>query len=253
MLKFDIDESKTALLIDGQRILPLDPMPLHLNAVQIPSDITQNDMDEQIERGSWSSMPKRMTYPLQYEHTVFRARRNGFLWVQVNVTGVAFGETGDPVTMGQKVVQILLREKHHREEDDVGETEHSATLSIADINVADAKKRVQPPRMKCGKPAMVQTTFDPNEWDENGKLGTWSRTWNIVIAKLGDFFQHNALLLPLNCLLAICLVMGRHLYQSRQQEKSCREDAETAALGRDDDDTPPPYADIPVIKIEEYD
>jgi hypothetical protein len=257
MLKFDIDESESALLLDGQRIFPLDLMPLHLNAISIPTDITHDDMDEQIGRGSYSSMPKRMTYPLQYQHTVFRARKNGFVWVQFNVTGLPFGETTEPVPMGQKVVQVLLREKHHREEVDNGEIESSTKLSIVDINIVDAKMRVQPHRMKCGKLAMVQTTFDPNDWDDYGRLGTWSRTWNILVEKLGQFWveklEANALLLPLIFLLAICVVMARRLYQLRQQERLCREDAETALLGRDDDNTPPPYADIPVIKIEEYD
>jgi hypothetical protein len=253
MLEFDIDDPGTALLLDGQRIFPLDPMPLHLNAISIPTDITHDD----IERGSYSSLPKRMTYPLQYVHTVFRARKNGFVWVQFNVTGLPFGETTEPVPMGQKVVQILLRERHHREEVDNGKIESSTKLSIVDINIVDAKMRVQPPRMECGKLAMVQTTFDPNDWDDYGRLGTWSRTWNIFLEKLGQFWveklEDNALLLPLILLLAICVVMARRLYQLRQQESLCREDAETALLGRDDDDTSPPYADIPVIKIEEYD
>jgi hypothetical protein len=174
--------------------------------------------------------------------------------MQFNVTGLVTGETGEPVLMGQKVVQVLLREKHHREEVE-GEIERSITLSIANIEVAEAKMRVQPPRIECGKPAMVRTMFDPNDWDEFGILGTWSRTWNIVMGRLGDFWsdklEDNALLLPLTFLLAIC-IMARRLYQIRQQERLCREDAEIALLGRDSD-APPPCANIPVIKIEEYD
>ena len=77
------------------------------------------------------------------------------------------------------------------------------------------------------------------------------------MGRLGDFWldklEENALLLPLTFLFAICMVMARRLYQIRQQGRLCREDAETALLGRDSDDTPPPCANIPVIKIEEYD
>jgi hypothetical protein len=252
MLGFELDDAKTALLLNGQRIFPLDPMPLHINAVQIPTNITMGALEQQIQRGLRSSNPKRMTFPLQYEHTVFRARQGGFLWVQFNVTGLAFGETVEPVKMQQKVVQILLREIPHRDEVD-GELVYTTKFSIKDIDIADAKMRVQPQKMECG--AIVQTMFDPNHWDEYGQLGTWSRTGYAVLAKLVERLASVVLLLPLALFLAICMVMARRMYQLRQQERLCREDAETALLGRDsnDDDAPPPYADIPVIKIEEYD
>jgi hypothetical protein len=256
MLKFELNEDRSSLLLDGKRIFPLDPMPLYINAVQIPTNITIGAMEQQIERGSVSNSPKRMTFPLQYEHTAFRAHKGGFLWVLFNVTGLAIGETVEPVVMGDKVVQILLRQQNQRDEVD-GHLEWRTTFSIADIEVVDAKNRVQPHKMECG--AIVQTTFDPNNWDEYGQFGTWARTGNVVLATLGKFWVERLagvfLMLPLALFLAICTVMARRIYQLRQQERLCREDAETALLGRDsdDDDAPPPYADIPVIKIEQYD
>ncbi|KAF1941130.1 hypothetical protein EJ02DRAFT_423350 [Clathrospora elynae] len=246
-LKFDVDKSNSALLLNGHRILPLDPMPLFVNALQWPTNVTKDTIIQLIKTDFKPTLPRHQEFPLQYEHTLLRTEEAGQLWFQFNVTGLPWGATNEPVKMGQKVVQVLLREQGS-----------GNGISIEDIQVVEAKDRVQPYKMKCGKLAMVRTAFDPNEWDEYGKFGTWSRLWNLVMGSMGDFWfnnlQHNALMLPLALLLAVSIFLARLLYQQRHQENVSRDgddDAETALLGRED--APPPYADIPVIKIEEYD
>ncbi|KAF7577526.1 hypothetical protein A1F96_09677 [Pyrenophora tritici-repentis] len=244
MLMFKLDESQSALLLDDHRIFPLDPMPLHIGAMQVPNDMDKGALDEQMGRGFRPDAPGGMRFPLQYEHSVFRAEGPGSMWLQFNVTGLAFGEDTEPFQLGQNVIQVLLRA-----EDD----EDDYKLSIGVVQVVQEKNMAQAPRMECGRLAMVKTTFDPNQWDEFGKFGTWSRTWNLVIGRLGDYWsdhlEDNMMLLPLLVLLSVSIVMASRFYQSRQQDDR-DSDAETALLGHY---APPPYRDIPVIKIEEYD
>jgi len=249
LLRFDMSEFSDALLLNGHRIFPLDPMPLHINAMQVPTETEQDETDPADEEDLELNKHRRMMFPLQYQHIIFRADEPEHLWLQFNVTGLPWGETPEPIKMGQKVVQILLRKEYDENFEYDGNLGGNYILGIEDVQVVEAKDKLQPPRMKCGKLAMVQTTFDPSEWDQYGRVGTWSRTWNTLVGKL--HLGKNALLLPLFALLAASLVMVHRLFLRRQQENfGTDSDAETALLGRD---APPPYADIPVIKIEEYD
>ena len=45
LLKFDMTEFNDALLLNGNRIFPLDPMPLHINAVQVSTNMQQDEVD----------------------------------------------------------------------------------------------------------------------------------------------------------------------------------------------------------------
>lgn len=228
-------------------------MPLNINAFQVPSDITADDM-EQLWLGpsEWG-----VQLPLQYEHTVLRTKENGKIWVQFDVTGLPLSESNDPrfpfltgelVKMTddkQKLVQVLLRNETNQ-------------LFIEDVQLVARTDRAQPYRMKCGRLAMVQTVFDPTEWDAYGKIGTESRLQNMVVGKISDIwsdaFQHTALVLPLALVLAFCIFILRRWCVQRRLERSVAEDdAEIALLNCDTEDAPPAYADIPVIKIEEYD
>jgi len=243
LLKFVLTEFNDALLLNDQRIFPLDPMPLNINAKQVTTRVEQKETDADSEEVSNPNRHQRILFPLQYEHTIFRANEPELWWLQFNVTGLPWGETAEPIKLGQKIVQVLMRKEY--DENLIG----GNILSIEDVQVVSAKDKSQPPKMKCGKLAMVQTTFDPREWDEYGKFGTLPRAWNAFVGRIQ--VGKDALLLPLLALLAASLVMARRLSLQRQQEKPGTDsEAETALLGRD---APPPYADIPVIKIEEYD
>jgi len=243
LLKFVLTEFNDALLLNDQRIFPLDPMPLNINAKQVTTEVEQEETDADSEDASNPNKHSRIMFPLQYEHTIFRADEPELWWLQFNVTGLPWGETAEPIKLGQKIVQILVRKEHDEN------MEGGHILSIEEVLVVSAKGKMPPPRMKCGKLAMMQTTFDPREWDEYGRFGTLSRAWNAFVGRIQ--VGKDALLLPLFALLAASLVMARRLFLQRQQEKPGTDsEAETALLGRD---APPPYADIPVIKIEEYD
>jgi hypothetical protein len=202
-----------------------------------------------------------VSMPLQYEHTVLRTEQSGQLWLQFDVTGLPLKEINDPrfpAAMGnpvkldgedRKLVQLLLRQENETSE-----------MFIEDIQVVARKDRVQPYRMKCGRLAMVQTAFDPMEWDEYGRFGTSERLFNLAIGKDGDswsdYFKHNLHRFAYVLLVVMALVVVRRHYQLKRQQRGFTEDdVEVALLGAEYDDAPPPYADvsIPEIKIEEYD
>ncbi|UPX20028.1 uncharacterized protein EKO05_0010274 [Ascochyta rabiei] len=260
LLKFDVKDALSqpspipTLHINGFPVLPLGAMPLYINAHQVAANLTQETMNNMVRERlldpdfGWQT--KYHKFPLQYEHVLLRTETPGQWWMQFDVTGLQYGADGEPVHFGEnhKLVQILV--KHVKSTEDSDEK-----LSIEDIQVVETAQRVQAIRMKCGKLAMVKTLFDPNEWDEYGKLGSWSREWNMVFGKIGqyweDHIQHNALLMPVALLLAFFIFFVRVWYQKRQQEKTM--DAEYALLESAHDDLPPAYSDIPIIKIEEYD
>lgn len=230
-------------------------MPLNINAWQVPANVTTDDM-----KLPWlGPIVWGVQLPLQYEHTVLRTEEAGQLWIQFDVTGLPLSETndprfpylgGEPVMLDgedRKLVQLLLRQQNETSE-----------MFIEDIQVVTRKDRAQPYRMKCGRLAMVRTTFDPTEWDEYGKIGTSSRVQNLVVGKVGDFWsdyvEPNMVVLALALWLAIGVIMFRRQYWQRQQEKRLLDgDAEFALPGLGYEDAPPAYANLPVIKIEEYD
>lgn len=244
----------STLSLNGARILPLDPMPLFINAHQVAANLSQEAMDSIVREGllepdfAWQT--KYHKFSLHYEHTLLKTNTPGQWLIQFDVTNLQYGHDVMPVYYGQshKLVEILVKEQ--RDGQHVG-----GSLFVEDIRVVAQPQRTQPIRMKCGKLAIVNTSFHSNEWDEYGKLGSWSRMWNMVFGKIGqywsDHIQHNALLLPLALLLAFVVFFARVWHQRRQQDKAM--DAEYALLESTNDDLPPAYSDIPIIKIEEYD
>lgn len=225
-------------------------MPLNINALQVPSDLKQSTIMELFQDGVSPPWPFPMRFPLQYEHSLLRTEEGSQWWIQLDVKGLGFGETVEPVQLnqeGQQMIQILLENK-----------ENSTGLVIKDIQTVERKDRAQPFRMKCGRLAIQQTLYDPKEWDQFGKLGTWSRTWNLIFSKIGsawsDNLQSNPMMIPLALMLAFGVVMARRWYHQRHQGRIvAEEELEITLLGSYYEDAPPEYANVPVIKIEEYD
>jgi hypothetical protein len=257
LLKFDVRDSFSepsrisTIRLNGFSILPLDPMPLHINAFQTAANLTQETMDRIVESGlldpefAWQT--KYHQFPLRYEHTLLRTETPGQWWLQLDVTGLQHGESGEPLIFDERdhrLVQILISTRANNTE-----------LSINDIDIVEKSQRAHPIKMKCGKLAMVQTTFNPEEWDKYGMLGSWSRVWYMISGKIGQYWEdhvaHNALLLPVALLLAFIVFFARIWFQKRQQAKTM--DAEYALLELSQDNLPPAYSDIPIIKIEQYD
>lgn len=257
LLKFDLVDAASSfptMRLNGARVLPLDPMPLYINAYQVADNLTQEAMDSIVRaRMLDSDFAGETNYtdalPLQYEHTLLKTRNSGQWWIQFDITGFPYGKGGIPYKFDEdrRLVQILVKENKH-----VNEPGHS--LSIEDIRIVERYQRVQPIRMKCGKLAMIKTSFDPNEWDKYGKLGSWSRVPHMMFGKVAEYWadhQHNVPWLLLALLFAFAFFLARAWAVKRLQEKTM--DAEYALLESSQDDLPPAYSDVPIIKIEEYD
>ncbi|KAH6621733.1 hypothetical protein C7974DRAFT_397042 [Boeremia exigua] len=257
LLEFDIRDDRSEIStmeLNGGQVLPLATMPLFINAYQVAANISQEAMDSIVREGMLDPQVIEQTnyhqFPLQYEHTLLKTKTPGQWWLQFDVTGLHYGRNGEVASFDEdrRIVQILVKEQKV-------ESEEGHSLIIEDIHIVERYMRAQPLKMKCGKMAAVKTSFNPSEWDSYGKLGSWSRTWNMFSVRMGQYWldniQHNALLLPLVLLLAFIIFFVHVWYQRRQQDKDM--DAEYALLESEQDDLPPAYSDIPVIKIEEYD
>jgi hypothetical protein len=210
----------------------------------------------------YGNQPYGIQMPLQYVHTVLRTQEQGEIWVQFDITELALDElqdsryvgfAGEPFKMDSEDQKLMQLRLHTNKE--------TGELSIEEISVVKRADRVQPYRMKCGRLAMVQTLYNPREWDTYGKYGTWERFQNMVEEKASEFWfdwlQH-AIMFPLGMLFVGCVVLAyRRFEQMRAARKvAMADDAEFALLDSAYDDTydvPPAYADLPIIKIEEYD
>jgi hypothetical protein len=263
LLKFDVDQVAIAidtLRVNGASVLPLGPMPLFVNAYQVADNLTQEALDSIIQAGMLDADFKgdtdySITPALQYEHTLLKTMTPGEWYVQFDITGMQYGLYTEPLgahpeplhfDLDRRLVQILVKEQRTGRE--------GGLLSIEDIQIIERSERAQPIKMKCGKLAMVKTSFDPDEWDKYGKLGSWSWFWNMVYANIHQYYsdniQHNALVLPLALMAAFIIFFARVWYLRRQQDRTM--DAEYALLDCDHDELPPAYTSIPVIKIEDY-
>lgn len=241
-LKFTIEkstESDYALALNGRRILPLDSMPLNIQTWQVPSNLTTDALDTFL----LEPPVEAVTIPMAFEHTALYTEKGGQLWIQFDVLGLPVQNVAsDQDKEAQKLVQILLHEDKETKE-----------LSIQEIQVVTRQDRAQPYRMKCGNLAAVKTRYDPSQWDEYGKFGSWSRTFHVTSA----FFDvnRNPIVLPLALMLAFGIIIARRWCQQNRQEKNFvyDDESEVALLDSDYEDSPPAYANIPMIKIEEYD
>lgn len=262
LLKFDIKDAESAMYspmhLNGAAILPLGAMPLYISAFQVAGNTSQSALDSIIRSGmldpdfAWQT--SFHAFGLRYEHALLKTKTPGQWYLQFDVQGLQHGADGQPKVFDadRRIVQMLVQEEK-KGANEQGREDRS--LLIRDIGLVERYQRVQPLKMKCGKLAMVKTLFDPAQWDEYGQVDTLSHFWNMVFATIGghwaDLVQHNALLLPLALLCAFVVFFARAWYQRRQRDAGV--DAEYALLEETSEDLPPAYADIPVIKVEEYD
>jgi hypothetical protein len=111
------------------------------------------------------------------------------------------------------------------------------------VQVVDRKDRAKPYLMPCGRLAMAQTAFNPLEWDDYGKIGTWSRFFNWLRSKTGDLFLDNLLFLPIVAVVVPALILLRWMASKKLQEAAplAEDDAEAALLDGEHADDAPEY------------
>jgi hypothetical protein len=142
---------------------------------------------------------------------------------------------------GQRMFELLL----HREVKDGEET-----VIVRYINDIQRGDREAPLKMPCGRDAMLVTEYNPVEWDEFGKIGTWTHTWN----QFNDWSSDSWIMRNwLNIHFAISvfgigILIRRRRLQKAEQAAAMRaqEDAE-AALSAECHDAPPEYTQETVM------
>jgi hypothetical protein len=216
-----------------------------IEALQVPPNVTWDDLNSaESDPNVWG-----VQLPLVYEHTVQYSPEPGQYYIIFDVIGLALdsindprypGLAGPPMTMDkeeQKLVELIIQYECVK-----GITE----LFIDYIVVCRREHRTPPWQTKLGQPAMVQTSYNPNEWDRYGKHGTWARTQSLIKGMLGDIWlkclQNNTLLLPYALLLACGIIMLRLWHKRRLHTKSAVEDDEIVLLGSVDKDAPQAFA-----------
>jgi hypothetical protein len=241
-LHFTIDPEyypEPAVLLNGRAIFPIELIPPFISALQIPSNVTWADLNltesDLYTRG--------VQLPLEYEHTLMPTPEPGQYWVVFDVTGLALDEINDtrypnlasrPTKMyseEQKLVQMIVQERNI-----MGTVE----LFIDYIVVVDRADRMEPWETEDGQLAMDQTSYNPSEWDEYGKYGTWARVQSIVKGVPGDMWLDwlkqdpliFSLIVPISCSLFLLLFW----YQRWQHVNLAVEDDEVASMSSVDKD-----------------
>lgn len=223
-------------------------MPLHISTFQVNANFSKDHMDKAVEQqlmeASWNLGTKFGTFELQYEHTVVGTREPGKSWIQFDVTGIHYYDKThyELRAESQKMVQILLRE-----------TAEPHALFMEEVQVVDRKDRAQPYVMDCGKLAMVQTSFNPLEWDHYGKLGTWSRSLNMMWFRMLHIFWDFLPLVIISIVVIPIVLFVRWVAKRGSQRKmdAAEDDAEAACLVVEHDDAPPEYEDVPSSGLDE--
>ncbi|KAF2704680.1 hypothetical protein K504DRAFT_484872 [Pleomassaria siparia CBS 279.74] len=221
------------LLLNGERIAPAAPLslPLSILAFQTPANLTQNtlygmptalrtDSDRSQEREKYAK------FELQYKHSLLATKDFNEQWVQFDVTGAHLRGVNPGSAkldkQNQKMVQLLL----HR-----GVSNGQQVLFIKDIQVVERKDRVQPLLMKCGKPAMVRTEYNPLEWDKYGKFGTLARSWHLALWKSKGFFMRNLpQMLVVSLLFASFSLVRWHIRRTQERKSAQIKGDDEAAL-----------------------
>lgn len=119
-----------------------------------------------------------------------------------------------------------------------GVEDNKETLEVRNMDAIQRSDRRTPLKMPCGRDAMIVTEYNPREWDEFGKIGTWSHMWNSVSSE--SWFARNWLNIHFAViLLAIGVLIRRRRLQAVEEAAAMHADAEAALL--DSDDAPPGY------------
>ncbi|KAF2020140.1 hypothetical protein BU24DRAFT_459748 [Aaosphaeria arxii CBS 175.79] len=238
--------SSDGMLLNGYPFLNIAAHPPGIEAVQVASDIPKAPFDMLLGKHIINERPanprkgrKFSRYALEYEHTILRADGSSEdELLQFDVTAIYRFNFPNPGTWslnqeGQKMVQIKLKPGF----------QYGHDLFVAeDIQLIDRKDRAQPMKMKCGRLAMVKTDYNPTEWDAYGKLGTWSRTGNVVASQAYDFMKNNVVLI-VAVFFAFAVVKAFRRRAARRAQEALALDDEEAATLIINVEAPPEYSE----------
>ncbi|KAF2267172.1 hypothetical protein CC78DRAFT_577373 [Lojkania enalia] len=247
LLNFTISNIDSTLLLNGKRIAPMAPLPLSLYAYQTNANLSAGIMTKMahmhmLDDATWIVGTKYGRFELQYEHTLLATESPVEEYLQFDVTAIHMRSTYNPGSAKlnngeQKMVQLLLGRQF---------VEDQVNTVIKDIQLVTRQDREQPIKMPCGKTAMIQTEYNPLEWDYYGKFGTWSRAMHRLLWTLGSFLQHNAPFIIIFSIICKVIIVRRHINRRKAQaaELLGEEDTEAAVpLASEYGDAPPRYSE----------
>jgi len=251
LLNFTIDGSSTGLLLNGAPIAPYISLPRPIAAFQTPTNLSKEVMGKMVGHSvldaPWKLGTKYAQFELHYVHTVQATQDPAEEMLQFDVMAIhersRYPARARLDKEAQKMVQVVLRQDS---------SDDSQALSIKDVQVIERKDRAPPLRMKCGKLAMIQTEFNPLEWDVYGQFNTWSRAWHVFLAKSANFMLHAgpAILLVLATCFGVRYIIWR---VQKRADALVEDDAEAALLASEYEDAPPEYVDGSEDKEEKED
>ncbi|KAH7130139.1 hypothetical protein B0J11DRAFT_457129 [Dendryphion nanum] len=264
LLNFTVDNSYPAILLNGDPIVPLAERPPNVQAFQVlgntSADTMNNIVSSHMLDASWKVGTKYARFELQYQHTLLGTENPNEKWLQFDVTGIVMRSPQNLVYHLDKISQMIVQFQFAQETHE----DQTTTVSITNFELPRRKSRRTPIKMKCGKFAMIQTNYNPLEWDYYGRIGTWPRTFAKMSSKTFHFIESNAFVLV--ALVAVFglykfVVTWRIVAQRRAEAAMIKDqqDVEFALLTSpdfDDDeeyDAPPDYDDVPAAEARKED
>jgi hypothetical protein len=186
---------------------------------------------------------------LGYKHARLATKQPDLEYLQFDITSINSRRSGhmeifDLNKEDQKMIEMLL----HR-----GVKDNQETVEIRTIDAVQRAQKQEPLKMPCGRDAMLVTEYNPKEWDEFGRIGTWSHTWNQLQAE--SWFARNWLNIHFAvAAVAICVLIRRRWAQRGLQTAEMREqeDVEASLLSVEDGDAPPAYEQETMLPCPEY-
>lgn len=171
-----------------------------------------------------------------YKYTQLATSQPGVEWLQFDITELYIRQEHQMLGYhmdkeDQKMFQLSVHRPIQGNE---------KTVTFGPVRTIQRGEKEAPLKMPCGRDAMLVAEYNPAEWDEFGKIGSWSHMWNSWFSD--SWFARNWLNIHFAVtLLAICILIRRRRLQRMEQAAAMRaeEDAEAALL--DCDDTPPEY------------
>lgn len=204
---------------------------------------------------------------LQYEHAVVGTQERDSWWVTFDVTGVNSYHIQrpkePPLILGSPPSQRELKwQKEWEEEEELKEKKWqekqqrkpkinhaltaeeqqlvqfrvkqdpvSQTLRIEEMQLVRRADRVKPAIMKCGRPAIMTTSFNPLEWDSYGQIGSLTHGWNVFWHRTFSFFMGPGLvLIVLTAVVGLGAVVKRHIQGRRERALERCADEEDAGV-----------------------
>lgn len=207
--------------------------PPNIEAVPIKALPLLADVSNEVLEGVLSDLPhlertldyELPKYELGYTLTHMQVYQGPRTVLQFDTTSVYNRHTGRSIELNHKDQKIVELDINRVELPNIQPV--AMTLSRARLVTREEKQK--PYRMKCGREAKWVVERDPREWDEFGKLGTWSRTlhvwWHQQVVPLAAF----------GFLLCLIGLVRFAKYRHAQNEEKA-EDIEAAAALLDDDD-----------------